>query len=109
MKKSIITTVKFVLFFIGWALCASIFEIPPNYPAIWRFGAELIPLLSIVLFSIIFWFIEKRNISIVPIGEPVKNLGIGICIGVVWLGITIGILYFADNISWNFTYIRWYV
>ena len=101
MKKAIITAVKFVTFFIGWALCAYIFEIPTDHPALWRFGAELIPLLSIILFSVIFWLVEKRKITIAPIGKPIKSLEAGVCIGLVWIGSAIGILYLAGVIRFS--------
>lgn len=104
MKKAAITTIKFIIFFIGWAICASILDIPFNNPALWRFGAELIPLLSIILFSFIFWLLERQQITIAPMEEPAKNLCLGIGIGLIWLGFAIGTLYIIGIISFTDTH-----
>ena len=57
MKKLLITILKIVVFFIGWAVFSGIIDIPNDNPAIWRFFAELIPLSVIILFTVVFWLI----------------------------------------------------
>ena len=55
MKKLLIMTGKTLIFFVGWALLASLSPIPNlSNGAVWRFWAELIPFLSIVGLTIIF-------------------------------------------------------
>ncbi len=33
-------------------------------PAIWRLWAEIIPLLAMIIFTFIFWIIEKKEIGL---------------------------------------------
>lgn len=48
--------------FIGWAVCVGVMPIPATKNlAIWRFWAELFPLLSIIGITAIFWFIDKKR------------------------------------------------
>lgn len=95
MKKLLITTVKTLFYFIGWALLAGLIPLPDaESPAIWRFWAELIPFLCIVGISLLFWLIEKRKIQIFPICHVVKDCVIGILGGAVWLGLTFLIMWF---------------
>lgn len=55
MKKLIEVSLKSIIFFIGWAICASVIPIPDiDNAALWRFFAELIPFLAIVVMSVIF-------------------------------------------------------
>ena len=62
MKKLVLVSLKTIAFFVGWAICASILPIPDATSAVvWRFWAELIPLLSVIGFTIIFWLIDKRK------------------------------------------------
>ena len=68
MKKLLITILKIVVFFIGWAVLSGIMDIPSDNPAIWRFFAELIPLTIMILFTVVFWLIEKKTVNI-PIKE----------------------------------------
>ncbi len=87
MKIFLKTTLKVVIFFIGWAVCCSFADIPTNNPAIWRLGAELIPLLVIVLFTLVFWLIEKRSITIPILNNFRKGSLIGLITGIAWIGI----------------------
>lgn len=92
MKKGLITFLKIIVFFIGWAVCTSIIDIPAQNPAVWRFFAELIPLASMVLFTVIFILIEKRRVKI-PIAEHAgTGTMVGIFVGFVWIGLSAGIL-----------------
>ena len=79
MKKLLIVSVKTIIFFIGWAIVASIIPVPKfTNPAIWRFFAELIPFLSVVAFTLIFTIIEKRKIPLCLINKPVKDALFGL-------------------------------
>lgn len=91
MKKGLITFLKIIVFFIGWAVCSAI-DIPAQNPAVWRFFAELIPLASMVLFTVVFILIEKRRVKI-PIAEHAgTGTMVGIFVGFVWIGLSAGIL-----------------
>ncbi len=93
MKKILITTTKVLLYFVGWALLVSFIPVPDfENPAIWRFAAELIPFLCIIGVSILFWFIEKKNVRIFALSSPFRNCLIGIISGIVWLGLSFCIM-----------------
>lgn len=93
MKKLVSVSIKTIIFFVGWAICASVIPIPDTASAVvWRFWAELIPLLSIIVLTLIFWLIDKRKIRLHLTGKPVYNIIVGCVTGVIWLGVSIGIL-----------------
>ena len=93
IKKLLITIGKSLLFFIGWALLANFLPIPDSSnDAVWRFWAELIPLLAIVVMTVLFWFIEKKKVPLNIVSSPLKNFAVGIIAGIVWLGVAIVIL-----------------
>jgi membrane protease YdiL (CAAX protease family) len=78
---------------VGWAIFASVIPIPDTASAvIWRFWAELIPLLSIIALTLIFWLIDKRKIRLHLTGKPVYNIILGCVTGAIWLGVSIEIL-----------------
>jgi hypothetical protein len=54
LKKAVITFLKILTFFLGWAVLSSMIDIPNENPAIWRFTAELIPFALMVLFTVGF-------------------------------------------------------
>lgn len=102
MKKLLIVSVKTIIFFIGWAIVASIIPVPKfTNPAIWRFFAELIPFLSVVAFTLIFTIIEKRKIPLCLINKPVQDALFGLTGGILWLGLTIGLLALLGNIHFE--------
>lgn len=104
MKKFLLTLLKFICFFLLWAICCGVFEIDFENPVLWRLSAELIPLIIIVILSLIFWLIEKRKITIIKIKKPLKNILLGIALGIIWLAAPMGILYalgFVSFISMN--------
>ncbi|MFD1348953.1 CPBP family intramembrane glutamic endopeptidase [Oceanobacillus caeni] len=87
MKKLISTILKTVIFFIGWAILISFTPDIPTNQALLRLWWEFTPLVSIVLFSVIFiYVIEKGKIKIPIASRFFKNSLIGVGIGVVWLG-----------------------
>lgn len=93
MKKLISVSIKTIIFFVGWAICASVIPIPDTASAVsWRFWAELIPLLSIMTLTLIFWLIDKRKTHLHLTGKPIYNIILGCVTGTVWLGISVGIL-----------------
>ena len=98
MKKVLITILKIVVFFIGWAVLSGIIDIPSDNPAIWRFFAELIPLAVMILFTVVFWLIEKKTVNI-PIKENSgKGTLAGIAIGIIWIGAASLILIFSKQL-----------
>jgi len=101
MKKLLITLLKIIIFFIGWAVLIGVLDVPSNQPAIWRFWAEFIPFMVMVVFSILFWLIEKRNVPIIKWNSPVKNIIIGILAGACWILIPILILKITGTITFT--------
>ena len=93
MRKLITVSLKTILFFVGWAIIVSVIPIPNIESAVlWRFFAELIPFLAIVGITIIFWLIDKRMTQLLLTKKPVYNIVLGIIVGIVWLGVSVGIL-----------------
>ena len=99
MKKLLVTIVKIVVFFMGWAVLSGIIDIPSDNPAVWRFFAELIPLAVMILFTVAFWLFEKKIINI-PIKENIgKGALSGIVIGIIWIGAAAAILIFSKQLE----------
>lgn len=93
MKKLVSISLKIIIFFVGWAICASVIPIPDvENDAIWRFWAEMIPLLAVIGFTIIFWLADRRRIHLHLIEKPIYSVVLGCITGTVWLGTSIGIL-----------------
>lgn len=99
MRKFLDSFVKSFGFFICWALLVGFVSIPSNNPVLWRFYAELIPLLSVILMSVIFYFIEGKNIAITPMNNPFKSIILGIFTSSLWLGVVILTLFATNTIS----------
>lgn len=101
MKKFLILTVKVIVFFVGWAVLTALIPImPSNNPAIWRFWAELIPLLVIMAFNFIFWLAEKK-IHIPVLGNPIYSFGVGASVGVFWIGIAAGVMVLTGTMTFT--------
>ena len=98
MKKALITTLKIVVFFVGWALLTAI-NIPADNPAVWRFFAELIPLAAMILLTVVFILIEKKTVKIPVANNAGKGTLIGIITGFVWIGLSAGILLCTHQLS----------
>lgn len=88
MKKVVVSILKIIIFFIGWAVLAGIIEVPIEDPAIWRFFAELIPFLVMVVFTVIFLLIEKKQIKIPIFHKGIKGTAVGLFIGALWIAIS---------------------
>lgn len=93
MKKFLITAGKALTFFLGWAVLTGLMPFPDSSNgAIWRFWAELIPLLSAAGFTLLFWLPERQALPLHLCTAPLKNAMIGFAAGVLWLGIATGVL-----------------
>lgn len=92
MKKLMLTILKIVVFFIGWAVLSGIIEIPSDNPVIWRFFAELISMIVVVAFSVVFLLLEKKEIKIPIIDNIGKGTLIGTITGIIWIGVAAGLL-----------------
>ncbi|MCM1227920.1 MAG: CPBP family intramembrane metalloprotease [Clostridium sp.] len=102
MKKIIITILKFIGFFLGWAVLTSILPLSSSeVPAVWRLWAEIMPLLTIIVFTFIFWLIEKKSVELHLFDNPVKGIVLGVVTGVVWLAIPVLIMCMAKIIHFE--------
>ena len=102
MKKIVISIVKFICFFIGWAILASVLPIPTSRePAVWRLWAEIMPLLAIVFFTFIFWLIEKKTVRLHLIDHPMRGVSLGIVMGLLWLVIPTLLMYITKSIHFD--------
>ncbi len=100
LKKIAITIIKFIGFFLGWAILSSILPLSSSEnPAIWRLWAEIMPLLAIIFFTLIFWLVEKKNMKLHLFDNPIKGTAVGVITGVVWLAIPVLIMYIAKIIN----------
>lgn len=96
MKKVMITIIKSVLFFLGWAIVTAFVPLlNTDNQAIWRLWAEIAPLLTIIAFTLIFWLTEKKQVKLKLFNKPIKGITIGIFSGIFWLGCTVLILFFV--------------
>ncbi len=102
MKKIMTTTLKCIVFFLGWAILCTIFPLSTsNNPAIWRLWAEITPLIAIIAFTIIFWLIEKKTIRLNLLHNPVNGMLIGTVCGIVWLSTVVIIMLFINVIHFD--------
>ncbi|HZJ77411.1 MAG TPA: type II CAAX endopeptidase family protein [Clostridia bacterium] len=99
MKKAAITILKILIFFVGWAVLSGLIDIPVDNPVVWRFFAELIPLVVIVIFTVIFLRLEKGEVKI-PFAENAgKGTIVGIVTGFVWIGVSTAILLILHQLA----------
>ena len=105
MKQVIITIIKLIGFFLGWAILTSILPLSSSEnPAIWRLWAEITPLLAIIAFTYIFWLIEKKTVKLYLFDNPGRGVVLGVvtgmiiqtCISPLSLGTT---FYLADHVK----------
>ncbi len=96
MKKHIKTICKILSFFFVWAILSTMIDIPSDNPAIWRFFAELIPLIIIIICTIIFTAIEKNNVKVPIINNIRKGSLTGFIVGVLWIS-TVYVFLFLNN------------
>lgn len=94
MKKVANTIIKFMFFFLGWAILVSVLPLSSlEEPAIWRLWAEIMPLLAIIIFTLIFWLIDKKTVKLHLFHNPIKGVGVGIIAGSIWLMIPVFVMY----------------
>ena len=99
MKKLLISILKIVFFFMGWVVLSGIIVIPSDDPAVWRFFAELIPLVVIVGFTVIFLLLEKNEIKIPILHNIGKGTLIGAMTGIIWIGVAAGVLILSKQLT----------
>ena len=98
------TIIKFIGFFLGWAVLTSILPLSSSgEPAIWRLWAEIMPLLAIIAFTLIFWLIERKNVELHLFDNPVKGMVLGVITGIVWLAVPVLVMYIAKIIHFDGT------
>ncbi|MBR2876480.1 MAG: CPBP family intramembrane metalloprotease [Clostridia bacterium] len=86
MKKFIISLIKVIVWFLGWSIIVGFLPFPEfENPVIWRFFAELIPLVITIVMTFVFLYIEKRSIKLYFFNNVLKGFSIGIFSGLVWL------------------------
>lgn len=99
MKKhqKIRVVVKAIGFFALWLALTSLLPYPnPKNPAVWRFWAELIPLLSLVFSHFVFLKGEKEKITISLFQKIGSDFAVGIIGGSLWLFSGLFILQMAN-------------
>lgn len=104
MLDIIITIIKVIAFFLGWAVCISILIKPkesPKNPALWRLWAEIAPFFVTVILTLIFWLIEKRSIKLHLFGDPVRGIILGTTTGILWLAIPVFIMYITKTLKFD--------
>lgn len=101
MKKAWLTILKIAVFFFGWILITGLVNIPSDNPALWRLGAEAVPLAGVVILSVVFWCIEKKDIRIFPNEKPIKNLLIGAAAGCLWLAASVVIICLLGGVAFT--------
>lgn len=90
MKKFIISLIKIIVWFLGWSIIVGFLPFPEfENPVIWRFFAELIPLVITIVMTFVFLYIEKRSIKLCFFNNVFKGFSIGIFSGLVWLFIPV--------------------
>ena len=93
MKKIMTTILKFISFFLGWAIVSAFLPLlNTDNQAIWRLWAEITPLFAIIIFTVIFWLIERKSVKLNLFCNPVKGLLIGSVAGIVWLSIAVVVM-----------------
>lgn len=95
MKKLIITILKSILFFMGWAvLVGFIPEISTTNQATLRLWWEFTPFIAVLIFTLVFVFIiEKRQLRIQIINEFWKNTFVGLVTGFLWIGSVVSLFW----------------
>lgn len=104
LKKIAITAIKFIGFFLGWAILTSLLPLPySEKPAMWRLWAEITPLFGMIAFTLIFWLIEKKSVKLHLFDNPIKGAVLGVIAGIVWLVVPVCVMYMAKIIHFDGT------
>lgn len=91
-KAYLITIGKSIAFFLLWAICVGLGEFPTEEPALWRFGAELFPLLWTILITVLFCSFEKGAVKIPLRHNFAKGSLTGLLSGLVWIAACVGLV-----------------
>lgn len=90
MKQTAITIAKFILFFFGWAIFVGVLPlIEFMQPSVWRLWAEFMPFLAMLIFTLLFWFMDRKTIRLACFNNPLKSILIAVVTGVLWIGSTV--------------------
>lgn len=94
MKGIFKTIFKSISFFMIWALLVGI-PIPDSLePSIWRFFAELLPLVLLIGISMIYMkFVDKEKYDLKIKDKSIKNYLLALLIGNLWIFSVIGIFW----------------
>ncbi len=85
MRTFIKLILKILMFFISWIVLAILIPIPEGISDVWwRFTAELVPFLAIVILTYVFNRFEKDRLSIIHFEEPIKQTLTGMLLGLIW-------------------------
>ena len=85
MGKLIKTTFKILIFFVSWIAISVLIPIPEGVSDVWwRFIAELVPFLAIVILTYVFNSFEKDRLYIMYFEKPFKQTLSGILLGLIW-------------------------
>lgn len=104
LKRIAITVIKFIGFFLGWAILTSLLPLSSSEePAMWRLWAEITPLLGIIAFTLVFWLIEKKSVKLHLFDNPIKGATLGVIAGIVWLVVPVFVMYMAKIIHFGGT------
>lgn len=102
MKKFFGVLIKAAAFFIGWIVCIERLPIiDSDILTVWRFNAELEPLLAIILLTFVFWRIDRKELHISILSRPLVNTTLGIGTGCAWLGMVVGILIWTGTMQFS--------
>lgn len=102
MKKIVFSFLKFIAFFLGWAVAATLLPLSSSEnPAIWRLWTETTPLLAMIAFTFIFWLAEKRTVKLHLFDNPSKGFLIGAVAGMGWIAIPVLVMYTTQIIHFE--------
>ena len=102
MRKTAEIVIKVFSFFMMWLIGVSVMPIPDmDRSVIWRFFAELQPLLIMGLVTILFLLIEEKKLKLGLIEKWSRGMRIGSVIGIIWILISIFVMYIFGIIKFH--------
>ncbi|MEE1256139.1 MAG: type II CAAX endopeptidase family protein [Lachnospiraceae bacterium] len=102
MRKTAEIVIKVFSFFMMWLIGVSVMPIPDmDRSVIWRFFAELQPLLIMGLVTILFLLIEEKKLKLGLIEKWSRGMRIGSVIGIIWILISIFVMYIFGIIKFE--------
>lgn len=91
-KKHLTAALKATAFFVLWVVCVGLGGISSSDPSVWRFGAELFPLLWTILITALFCAFEKGAVKIPVLHNFAKGSLTGLLTGIAWIFASVGLL-----------------